>query len=75
MEMQAVFKIRRNLFIPLALDACLILVLLLLTIFKEGTPVEITVLSVGSLSLLLITVELPFVRSGFKMPVSRLRKS
>ncbi len=56
--MQNVFKIKRALTVPLALDAALLLVLLLIVLFTGGSSLEIGILCIGFIPLLLISLEL-----------------
>ena len=55
--MQSCFKIKRSLVVPLVLDTCLFVLLLLTAIFRNGSALEIWVLAVGLIPLLLISVE------------------
>ena len=56
--MQTVFKIKRALAIPLALDTILLLVLLLIVLFRGGSSLEVGILCVAFLLLLLISLEM-----------------
>lgn len=56
--MEKIFKIKRALAVPLALDAVLCLILLLITIFTKGSSLEIWILSIGLLPLVFVSLEL-----------------
>ena len=56
--MQTAYKIKKSLTIPLVLDACLSLLLLPVAIFKNGSAIEIFMLSVGCAVLLIVALEL-----------------
>jgi hypothetical protein len=59
--MQKTFKIKKALAVPLALDALLFLIVLLITIFGKGSSLERWVLSIGVIPLVLISLEM-FIR-------------